>query len=273
MPRRPGVLRRALGPRRPAQEGLARARRLIDVFERADVDLVVANAAGCGSNLQGLRSPARRRPGLRRTRGRLLGEGPRRLGAPRGRGSSGRARSARPLRSRRLPGLLPPAARPARARAAASGCWATIPGLELAEPAEQELCCGSRRHLQPRPAGRRRGSSASARPRTSWRPRPTSYASANPGCLIQVTAALRRAAVPSPRSTRSSSSTRRSAACPSSGCSRAAAAELVRGLRTLRNDTAQEVRDRLPPSRFATSTAGFQSSAERARPLHLLQGG
>jgi hypothetical protein len=34
-------------------------------------------------------------------------------------------------------------------------------------------------------------------------------------------------------------------ACPPSGCSRPAAAELVRGLRGLRDDTAQEVRDRL----------------------------
>ena len=34
------------------EEGLQRARRLIDVFEQAGVDLIATNAAGCGSNLK-----------------------------------------------------------------------------------------------------------------------------------------------------------------------------------------------------------------------------
>src|SRR4029079_17305006 len=33
-------------------EALVRARRMIDVFERADVDAIVVNVAGCGSLLQ-----------------------------------------------------------------------------------------------------------------------------------------------------------------------------------------------------------------------------
>ena len=47
---------------------------------------------------------------------------------------------------------------------------------------------------------------------------PDAYASANPGCLVQVSAALRRAGRAYRRSTRSSSSTRRSAASPQASC-------------------------------------------------------
>jgi glycolate oxidase iron-sulfur subunit len=71
----------------------------------------------------------------------------------------------------------------------------SIPELDLAEPAEQELCCGSAgiyNLVQPdaaRELGDRKGANVLA---TS----PDVYASANPGCLLQVTAALRRAGRP-----------------------------------------------------------------------------
>jgi glycolate oxidase iron-sulfur subunit len=74
---------------------------------------------------------------------------------------------------------------------------AAIPGLELAEPREQELCCGSAgiyNIVQPE-AARDLGD------RTAQRIAETEadvYASANPGCLVQVTAALRRAGRPLP---------------------------------------------------------------------------
>ena len=71
----------------------------------------------------------------------------------------------------------------------------SIPGLELVEPAEQELCCGSAgiyNLVQPEAAR----SSATARPRNVLATEPDVYASANPGCLLQVTAALRRAGRP-----------------------------------------------------------------------------
>jgi glycolate oxidase iron-sulfur subunit len=74
---------------------------------------------------------------------------------------------------------------------------ASIPGLRLLEPAEQDLCCGSAgiyNLVQPQAAGelgdrkaqRVLGTGADA------------YASANPGCLVQVSAALRRNGRPLP---------------------------------------------------------------------------
>jgi glycolate oxidase iron-sulfur subunit len=67
-----------------------------------------------------------------------------------------------------------------------------IPGLVVAEPADQELCCGSAgiyNLVQPQAArelGERKAANVLATA-------PDVYASANPGCLIQVSAALRRA--------------------------------------------------------------------------------
>ena len=82
-------------------------------------------------------------------------------------------------------------------RSAPRAALAAIPGLELLEPAEQELCCGSAgiynlvqpaaaRELGDRKAGHVLATGADV------------YAGANPGCLIQVTAALRRAGRPLP---------------------------------------------------------------------------
>jgi glycolate oxidase iron-sulfur subunit len=72
-----------------------------------------------------------------------------------------------------------------------------IPGLERLEPAEQEICCGSAgiyNIVQPATAaelGDRKAGHVLAT-------RPDAYASGNPGCLVQVTAALRRAGRPTP---------------------------------------------------------------------------
>jgi glycolate oxidase iron-sulfur subunit len=66
-----------------------------------------------------------------------------------------------------------------------------IPGLVVAEPAEQELCCGSAgiyNLVQPQ-AARELGDRKAANVLAAA---PDVYASANPGCLIQVSAALRR---------------------------------------------------------------------------------
>lgn len=66
-----------------------------------------------------------------------------------------------------------------------------IPELVVAEPAEQELCCGSAgiyNLVQPQ-AARELGARKAANVLAS---EPDVYASANPGCLIQVSAALRR---------------------------------------------------------------------------------
>ena len=68
----------------------------------------------------------------------------------------------------------------------------SIPGLDLAEPAEPAICCGSAgiyNLVQPDAAaelGARKAQHVAATGADV-------YASANPGCLLQVSAALRRA--------------------------------------------------------------------------------
>lgn len=73
----------------------------------------------------------------------------------------------------------------------------SIPGLERLEPDGQEICCGSAgiyNIVQPRAAlelGDRKARAVLAT-------EPDAYASGNPGCLIQLAAALRRAGHPLP---------------------------------------------------------------------------
>jgi glycolate oxidase iron-sulfur subunit len=72
-----------------------------------------------------------------------------------------------------------------------------IPGLRVVEPAEQDVCCGSAgiyNVVQP-DAARALGDRKAARVLDT---RPDAYASANPGCLVQVATALRRAQRPLP---------------------------------------------------------------------------
>jgi glycolate oxidase iron-sulfur subunit len=169
------------------EEGKALARRLIDAF--ADVDLVVVNASGCGSHLKEL--------------GWLLGD-------EQGEAFSEKVRDVGEL----LHGVEPRAPRhplPLRVAVqdschlrhaqrlplASRASLARIPALEVVEPAEQELCCGSAgiynvvqpgaaRDLGDRKAGHVLATDAQV------------YASANPGCLVQVSTALRRAGTPLP---------------------------------------------------------------------------
>lgn len=74
---------------------------------------------------------------------------------------------------------------------------ARVPGLVLAEPEDQALCCGSAgiyNLVQPQAAnelGRRKAERVLA-------VEPDAYAAANPGCLVQVSAELRRAGRPLP---------------------------------------------------------------------------
>jgi len=72
-----------------------------------------------------------------------------------------------------------------------------IPGLERLEPDEQEICCGSAgiyNIVEPQTAAELGGRKAENVLATA----PDAYASGNPGCLVQVTAALRRAGRPLP---------------------------------------------------------------------------
>ena len=175
------------------EDGLARARRLIDRFERAGVDLVVTNAAGCGSHLKDLVHLLAGDPGW----------------ADRAAAFSASVRDVSELleaggRAQRQPLELRVAFQDPchllhaqRVRSAPRAALHAIPGVEVLEPAEQELCCGSAgiynlvqpqaaRELGDRKAGHVLATGADV------------YAGANPGCLIQVTAALRRAGRPLP---------------------------------------------------------------------------
>ncbi len=72
-----------------------------------------------------------------------------------------------------------------------------IPGLERREPAAQDLCCGSAGiyNLVQSAAARELGD---RKARAILATGAEAYASANPGCLVQVSAALRRAGRPLP---------------------------------------------------------------------------
>src|SRR5262249_28023517 len=160
-------------------EGHERARRVADVFRAAGVDAIVVNAAGCGSHLKDadldirvvdvsellteLRPRAERKP----------------LDL-----SVAFQDSCHLLHAQRVQ------EQPREALGA-------IPGLELREPAEQAICCGSAgiyNFVQPEAAGELGARKASHVLATEAEV----YASANPGCLVQVSAALRRAGRPLP---------------------------------------------------------------------------
>jgi glycolate oxidase iron-sulfur subunit len=171
------------------EEGLARARRTIDVFERAGVDLVVTNAAGCGSNLKDY--------------AHLLADDP--DYAERAADFSSRVRDVSEVvaelgpRARRRPVPLTVAfqdschlAHAQGVRAAPRAMLRAIPELTVTEPADQEICCGSAgiyNIVEPGPARQLGDRKAEAVAATGAKV----YASANPGCLLQVSAALRRA--------------------------------------------------------------------------------
>jgi glycolate oxidase iron-sulfur subunit len=161
------------------EEGIRRARALGRLFEREGVDAVVVNAAGCGSHLKdaGLDIAVK-------DVSEFLAE----LGPEAERGPL-------PLRV-----AFQDSCHLAHAqgiRDAPRDVLRSIPGLELAEPADQAICCGSAgiyNVVQPE-AARDLGD---RKARQILDTEPEVYASANPGCLIQVSTALRRAGRPLP---------------------------------------------------------------------------
>jgi glycolate oxidase iron-sulfur subunit len=169
------------------EEGKAFARRLIGAFE--DVDAIVVNSSGCGSHLKELGwlledERAAAFAAKVRDVGELLAET--RPRAPR-----------HPLHLRvalqdschlRHAQRLPLASLPALGR---------IPGLEVVEPTEQDLCCGSAgiyNVVQPEAAGELGDRKAEKVLETGAH----AFASANPGCIVQISQALRRARSPLP---------------------------------------------------------------------------
>jgi glycolate oxidase iron-sulfur subunit len=170
------------------EEGLRFARRLIDAFAAAEVDTVAVNSAGCGSTLKEYAY--------------LLRDDP--VYAERAAAFSARVRDVSELladlepRAPRHPLPLRVAYHDACHLAHAQGIrrqpralLRAIPELELVEIAEGELCCGSAgiyNLLEPQPAaelGERKA-------RNILATHPQVLAAANPGCLLHISAALRR---------------------------------------------------------------------------------
>jgi glycolate oxidase iron-sulfur subunit len=169
------------------EEGKAFARALVGVFD--GVETVVVNSSGCGSHLKDLGWL------LGDEHGAELSAKVRDVGEFLAEVSPRAARHPLPLRValqdschiRHAQGL-PLASRPSLGR---------IPALEVVEPAEQDLCCGSAgiyNLVQPE-AARELGDRKAANVRATGA---QVYASANPGCLVQVSQALRRANRPLP---------------------------------------------------------------------------
>jgi glycolate oxidase iron-sulfur subunit len=157
-------------------EGVARAERLAN--DLSGYDAIVTNAAGCGSHLKD--HVGRNVVDV----SELLAEAP-----------DPAERHPLPLRVAFQDSChLKHAQRiESQPRAALSA----IPRVELVEPREQELCCGSAgiyNIVQPK-AARDLGDRKAQR---ILETAPDVYASANPGCLVQVSAALRRARRPLP---------------------------------------------------------------------------
>jgi glycolate oxidase iron-sulfur subunit len=163
-------------------EALARARRLIDTFERSNVDTIVVNVAGCGSTMKEY--------------GRLLRDDPRY--AERAAAFSARVRDV----SEFLAELDPVAPRhPIEARVAyhdachlghsqgirnqPRAVLRAIPGLDLTDIPEAEICCGSAgiyNLVMPEAGeelGRRKIDNVVS-------VAPDAVATANPGCLLQI---------------------------------------------------------------------------------------
>jgi glycolate oxidase iron-sulfur subunit len=170
-------------------EARACARRTIETFDRAGIDQIAVNAAGCGSSMKEY--------------GHLLADDPQ--WAAKARGFSARVRDVTqivaaltPSRARRHPLALRVAYHDACHLAHAQGVrqpprdlLTSIPGVELLPFAEQEICCGSAgiyNLVEPEAArqlgDRKAGHIAAVRPDV--------VATANPGCMLQMAAGAAR---------------------------------------------------------------------------------
>jgi len=180
-----GALLVHAGQEQPAVE---LARRMIDEFEAAQVDVIISNAGGCGSHLKEY--------------GHLLRDDPKY--AERARQFSAKCRDVAEF----LAELGPRAVRHAmavrvayqdschlqhaqRVRTQPRALLAAIPGLKLEELPEGAICCGSAgiyNLVEPETAnelGDRKAQHITAA-------QPDAVATGNPGCLLQLRAALAR---------------------------------------------------------------------------------
>ena len=164
------------------------ARRTIDVFEAPGVDWVVTNAAGCGSTMKEYGHHLRDDPAY----------------ADRATAFSSRVKDVSEVlaalgpRAERRPVPLRVAYHDACHLAHAQGVrlpprevLRSIPELELLEPAESEICCGSAgiyNLTEPEIATELMGRKV----RNLLATEPDLIASANPGCTLQIRAGLRQ---------------------------------------------------------------------------------
>ena len=174
------------------KDAMAAARRLIDAFEGADVDTIVINAAGCGSAMKRY--------------GHLLRNDP--AYADRARAFASRCKDI----SEVLADLEPRAPRgavPLKAayhdachlqhaqgvRAQPRRLLQTVPGVEVREIGESEICCGSAgiyNLLEPEAATQLRDRKVQNILKTDAQ----AIVSSNPGCLLQIATGLEAAGRP-----------------------------------------------------------------------------
>ena len=170
-------------------ESRAYARRLIEVFERAGVDRVVVNAAGCGSSMKeygellagdpAWKARAQAFAGKVRDVSEVVAE----LGAPR--------TPRHPIQAKVAYHDACHLAHAQGVRDEPRDLLRGIPGIEIVELAEPEICCGSAgiyNLVQPEPAealGDRKAASV-------MRANPDIIATGNPGCTLQIGAACER---------------------------------------------------------------------------------
>jgi glycolate oxidase iron-sulfur subunit len=165
------------------------AKHNIEVFERAGVDRIAVNAAGCGSSMKEYGElfhedhawAARARAFSEKVRdvSEVLVE----LGEPRA--------TRHPIKARVVYHDACHLAHAQGVRTQPRALLAAIPGIELVSPAEAEICCGSAgiyNLVQPEPAmqlGERKARNIAAL-------NPDIIATGNPGCILQIAAAGRR---------------------------------------------------------------------------------
>ena len=199
---RPGLLWRSASSRGLSRAGArARATQHRDLRAAPAVDRIVVNAAGCGSCMKEYgelfaddpqwAGRARSFSACVRDVSELLVE----LGEPRA--------VRRPIAARvRVPRRVPSRACAADTLAAARAARFD-PGVEVLTPAESEICCGSAGiyNLVESEAAQDLGARKAAHIASLS---PTSIATANPGCMLQIAAAGRRSGSTGRSCTRSS---------------------------------------------------------------------
>jgi glycolate oxidase iron-sulfur subunit len=165
------------------------AKHNIEVFERANVDRIVVNAAGCGSSMKEYGELFHDDPAwTERARAftakvRDVSEVLMEIGEPRAK--------RHPIQARVVYHDACHLAHAQGVRAEPRALLAAIPGVEVLTPAEPEICCGSAgiyNLVQPEAAeqlGERKARNIAAL-------EPDVIAAANPGCILQIAAAGRR---------------------------------------------------------------------------------